>query len=239
MGGDTNDIGTAELRSALSWWLEAGVDLATDEQPRNWLKTPAAKPEAATAAVPSPPPTTGVQVPDTLEAFGDWVAAAPDLPFASAGGRRILPAGPSAPAVMLMSDMPPLDCDPGEGPISGDAWLLMRRMLAAIGVDPADAYRASLSCFHSMAGLSRGPELDSCAEMALRHIDLVKPRSILLLGDAACRALLGKSLAAARGHVQKIEGIRTVATFHPAFLIMHPLQKEGAWADLLLLTEDQ
>jgi DNA polymerase len=75
--------------------------------------------------------------------------------------------------------------------------------------------------------------------MALRHIDLVKPRSILLLGDAACRALLGKSLAAARGHVQKIEGIRTVATFHPAFLIMHPVQKEGAWADLLLLTEDQ
>jgi ABC-type uncharacterized transport system permease subunit len=54
----------------------------------------------------------------------------------------------------------------------------------------------------------------------------------------AAMALLGKKVAAARGHVQKVEGVRTVATFHPAFLMNQPSQKDAAWADLLLLTEE-
>ena len=36
----------AEAASLLEWWLEAGVDIAVGEEPRNWLK-PAAEPKAA------------------------------------------------------------------------------------------------------------------------------------------------------------------------------------------------
>jgi DNA polymerase len=31
VGGDLDTIGIAEARSALAWWLEAGVDLAVQE----------------------------------------------------------------------------------------------------------------------------------------------------------------------------------------------------------------
>ena len=55
----------------------------------------------------------------------------------------------------------------------------------------------------------------------------------------ASKALLGKPLAQARGHVEKIEGVRTVATFHPRWLLQRPSDKARAWADLLLLTEDE
>ena len=37
MGGDVESIGIAEARSALAWWLEAGVDVAVQEEPRDWL----------------------------------------------------------------------------------------------------------------------------------------------------------------------------------------------------------
>jgi uracil-DNA glycosylase len=36
-----------------------------------------------------------------------------------------------------------------------------------------------------------------------------------------------------------VEGVRTVVTFHPRFLLKHSSQKAQAWSDLLLLMEDQ
>jgi DNA polymerase len=242
MGGEMDRIGTAELRSALGWWLEAGVDVIAADEPRNWLKADRAPTEAAAAEAPAKPqaePQSPAIVHDSLEGFTSWLRDAADLPFTERSARRVLPVGSEAAPLMLLGDMPALDSGGDEGPITGDAWTLLQRMLAAAGLDPAQAYRASLSCFHRISGLGRGPELQACADLARRHIALVKPRNLLLLGDSPCRALLGKSLAAARGHVQKIEGVRTIATFHPSFLIMHPLQKEAAWSDLLLLTEEQ
>ena len=52
-------------------------------------------------------------------------------------------------------------------------------------------------------------------------------------------AVLGKRLVEARGHVHKVEGVRTVATFHPRMLMKRPSDKAKAWADLLLLMEDE
>ena len=236
MGGELEQAGAAELGSALRWWLEAGVDAAIAEEPRNWLQpAPALSAKQPQPSDPAPPDPVAH---DTLDAFQEWLRDAPNLPFGTRGARRILPSGASAAPIMLIADMPPLDAAENDGPISGEAWHLMKRMLAAVGLAPEDAYRASLSCFNSHASF-RGADLEACTEIARRHIALVKPERLLLLGDAPCRGLLGKPLAAARGHVQKIEGVPAVATFHPSFLLMHPLQKEAAWTDLLLLTEDR
>ena len=79
----------------------------------------------------------------------------------------------------------------------------------------------------------------ACAEIARRHIQLAKPKRLLLLGEGPAQALLGKSLPQARGHVHKVEGVRTVATFHPRALINQPSNKSLAWKDLLLLMEDE
>jgi hypothetical protein len=37
VGGEADPIGIAEARSALTWWLEVGVDVAVQEAPRDWL----------------------------------------------------------------------------------------------------------------------------------------------------------------------------------------------------------
>jgi len=80
---------------------------------------------------------------------------------------------------------------------------------------------------------------EACAELARRHIALAKPQRLLLFGDGPCVALLGKRLIQARGHVHKIEGVRTVATFHPRHLMNRPSDKALAWKDLLLLMEEE
>ena len=150
----------------------------------------------------------------------------------------MMPQGQESAPVMLVAEMPARE-DAAEGkPIGGEAWHLMAKMLAAIGIPAADAYTATLACFHAPGARMGAEELAECADIARQHVTLAKPKRLLLLGDAPSRALLGKPLAAARGHVHKVEGVRAIATFHPRFLLNRPSDKALAWRDLLLLMED-
>jgi uracil-DNA glycosylase family 4 len=236
MGGEVESIGVAEARSALAWWLEAGVDVAVQEAPRDWLK-PAPPRDRA---VPEPTIVSNVAEPDaeTLAALQSWLASSTQVPLATASTRRILPHGPENAAIMLLSDGPTLEDAAAGQPIGGDSWALATRMLAAIGIPVDQAYSASLSCFHTPGARMNDQDRGACAEIARQHIRLARPRRLLLFGDGPCLALLGKRVVEARGHVHKVEGVRSVATFHPRHLINRPLDKHQAWKDLLLLMED-
>ena len=237
MGGDLETIGIAEARSALAWWLEAGVDVAVQEEPRDWLRP--APLRAKPSQEPAPQPNLIQPSQETLAELREWLASSAQLPLAGPAAKRVLPHGPEEATIMLLSDSPALEDAASGQPIGGDAWALTVRMLAAINIPADQAYSASLSCFHSPGARLTPVEREACAEIAKRHIALAKPKLLLLFGDGPCVALLGKRLVEARGHVHKVEGIRTVATFHPRQLVNSPSNKSYAWKDLLLLMEDQ
>jgi DNA polymerase len=230
--GPQANLDVAEAKSALTWWLEAGVDALVVEEPRDWF-------EPAPRAVVPDAPNVRVPEPETLEALKDWLATGADLPLAGPASRRTLPHGPAEAEVMLLSEAPGSEDAAAEQPIGGAAWHLAERMLAAIGFLPQEAYSASLSCFHAPGKKMSDKERALCAEIALRHIRLAQPKRLILLGDGPSMALLGKRLTDARGHVHKVEGVRTIATFHPRHLVNRPLDKARAWQDLLLLMEEE
>lgn len=229
MGGLGSATDSREAASALRWWLESGVDAAIVEEPRNWL-SPSVPPE------PVPQVQVPATLPATLDEFRQWLAGA-DAPLASNRSKPVLPDGAEGAEVMLLSEPPGRDELASASPIGGEASELMGRMLAAIGLQHS-AYSANLACFHSASARLSAQELERCAEAALRHVALARPKRLLLLGDAPCRAVLGKPLLQARGHVHKVEGVRTVATFHPRQLLKRTSDKALAWKDLLLLIED-
>lgn len=237
VGGDLDLIGAAEARSALAWWLQAGVDVAVQEEPRNWLK-PAPQPTSRshTAPVPEAPPEP---LPESLASLREWLSTSLRVPMARPGARRVLPHGGEQAAVMLVSEAPAAEDLAAGRPIGGDAWLLAERMLKAIGLTADEAYSASLSCVHAPGARLDEQARRACGDIARHHVRLAKPQRLLLLGDGPCVALLGKRLTEARGHVHKVEGVRTVATFHPRHLINRPLDKSLAWKDLLLLMEEE
>ena len=237
MGGEVETLGIAEARSALAWWLEAGVDVAVQEAPRDWLEPAPAK--APPAVEPTFTPNVVEPDADTLAALQSWLASSAQIPLASASTKRILPHGPENAAVMLLSDSPALEDAAAGQPIGGDAWTLAVRMLRAIGIGADEAYSASLSCFHAPGSRINETDRVALGDLARRHIALANPKRLILFGDGPCLALLGKRLIEARGHVHKVEGVRTVATFHPRHLINRPLDKSLAWKDLLLLMEDE
>ena len=229
------NAGVAEAKSALTWWLEAGVDALVVEEPRDWFE-PAPRPAAPAEG---PAPNVRVPEPESLEALKDWLATGADLPLAGPASRRTLPHGPAEAEVMLLSEAPGSEDAAAAQPIGGAAWHLAERMLAAIGFLPQEAYSASLSCFHAPGKKMSDKERTLCAEIARRHINLAKPKRLVLFGDGPSMALLGKRLTDARGQVHKVEGVRTIATFHPRHLVHRPLDKALAWKDLLLLMEEE
>ena len=238
MGGEHDRLTAAEAASVLGWWIEAGVDVAIQEKPRAWLGE-AATHVPATTPHPVSAPAQEQEIPASLEAFRGWLGESPSLPLAASTAKRVLPKGVAASEIMLLADMPTPEDLADDQPIGGEAWELTQRMLAAIGFSGEQAYVATLTCSHSPGTRLAGADLEACAVIARRHVALAKPKRLLLLGDAPARALLGKPLTAARGHVHKIEGVRTVATFHPRQLLQRTSDKALAWRDLLLLMEDE
>lgn len=230
MGGPGIATAEREATSALRWWLESGVDSAIQENSRNWLnRTPV---DATVREQPVAEPLL-----DTLEAFQQWLSASPEAPLASAGSKPVLPQGAEGAEVMILSEPPSREELADGQPVGGAAAELLQRMLASIGM-AGDAYLANLACFHSTGSRLSAEQLDQCASAARRHVVLARPKRLLLLGDLPARALLRKPLVEARGHVHKIEGIRTVATIHPRQLLKRPSDKSLAWKDLLLLAEE-
>jgi len=239
VGGEMDLIGIAEARSALTWWLEAGVDVAVQDDPRDWLTPAPAKLPQRSAPESTEPANIAQPAHETLAELQNWLASSTKLPLASATAKRIMPKGPEDAAVMLLCDAPTLEDFAAGRPIGGDSWELAKRMLAAINIPAEQAYSASLSCFHVPGTRMTAEDRAACADLARQHIRLAKPKRLLLLGDGPAQALLGKPLPQARGHVHKIEGIRAVVTFHPRQLIHQPSNKSLAWKDLLLLMEDE
>lgn len=234
-------IDTAIGASALDWWREAGVDALIDEAPRNWLATepapvtlrrePVARAEAPAAPV--------LDFPDTLAAFETW-RLSDAAPEAAWPGARIGAQGSAASGLMILLEMPERE-DVPDKLLSGTPGALFDRMLAAIGRDRASIYLAPMAVVRPISGRIPAETETALATLIRAQVRLAAPKALLIIGNAASRALIGTDVARARGHLHVInhegrEGSATaVASFHPRFLLERPAAKAEAWKDLQLL----
>ena len=243
---DTAPLDSALAASLLDWWHDAGVDLLVEDAPRDWMAEPVqpvtfaptplapAAPRPA-APVMAPAPTL---LPDTLAAFLEW-RLSDAAPEASWDGVSLTATGPAAAALMVLVDCP--DRDDGEAGqiLSGAPGRLFDRMLAAIGQSRDTVHLASVCARRPLAGRTPADLETQLADIARHHVGLIRPRGLLLLGNAASRAVLGTELTSARGHLHAVDHkngkSQAIASFHPRFLIEKPMAKAESWKDLQLL----
>ena len=136
----------AEARSALAWWLEAGVDVAIQEEPRDWLKSP--PPDAAARRRTGSRPRMCVSPARRRSpSFRNGSPAAPSCRLPARRPGAILPHGPEDAAVMLLSDARRSRILRRASRSAARPGCSRKRMLAAIGIGADQAYSASLSCF--------------------------------------------------------------------------------------------
>ena len=148
--------------------------------------------------------------------------------------------------VMLIGEAPGRDEDQQGIPFVGRAGQLLNKMLLAINLQREEVYITNVVNWRPPD--NRTPNDDEILEFLpflQRQIDIIKPKFIFLLGGVAAKAILSTPLALGklRGkwHEYKSinfeEGIPTIASYHPAFLLRSPQYKKHSWEDLQMLQE--
>lgn len=236
----------AAVESLSGWWELAGVDAAVHERTVNLLAQDAvdtspnmsiltlAEKKRAEA-----PATPRIMWPTNIADLREMVASGATLPGNAYGPVRFPSVGPVSCDVMVISDLPDIMPTP-ETIISMNAELL-DRMLGAIGIDTADCYCTWLATSIPSTGEVPENDLPDLAAFMLHQIKLIRPKSLVILGSAACKALLGEELMHVRSELRNINhnglNITTLATFHPRTLIARPAMKKQAWRDLQMFAQ--
>ncbi len=148
---------------------------------------------------------------------------------------------PTAP-VMIVGEAPGADEDRLGKPFVGVSGQLMDRMMGAIGLGRSEGFYITNILFWRPPG-NRTPTLAEqamCLAFTRRHIELVRPKLLILAGGTAAKAVLdtAEGIMRLRG---KWTGVRlddgteipTMPTFHPAYLLRTPASKRQSWFDLL------
>jgi DNA polymerase len=111
-------------------------------------------------------------------------------------------------------------------------------MIEAIELKREDVYIAN--SVKSRPPGNRNPEPDetrACIPFLFRQIASIRPKLIVTLGNPATQGLLETKVGITRIRgtfldYPRIEGIKVLPTFHPAYLLRSPDKKREAWEDM-------
>jgi DNA polymerase len=146
--------------------------------------------------------------------------------------------------IMLIGEAPGASEDEEGLPFVGRAGILLDKMLAAISLDRKKVYISNIINYRPPD--NRRPtdqEIKRYLPFITRHIEIINPKILVLLGSTAMNALIGNEVVISkmRGKwIKKKFGsceTSVIITFHPAFLMRQPAQKKTAWIDLKMIRD--
>ena len=146
--------------------------------------------------------------------------------------------------VMIIGEGPGANEDKEGLPFVGRAGQLLDKMLNAINLNREAVYITNVVNFRPPE--NRKPterEVERYLPYLKRHIEIIKPKIILLLGSTAMNALLSNTdvISKMRGKWYEIEinnlKIFSIVSFHPAYLLRQPDQKKFSWIDLKMIRD--
>ncbi|HXY58702.1 MAG TPA: uracil-DNA glycosylase family protein [Methylocystis sp.] len=257
-----NDDETRKLIALLDYYRVLGVDCALDAAPHD--RYAEARIEVA-ASAPSPlprreqarerapaPPLAPQEAERAAQALAAGAATLDELREALAsfdGGGAIARArhflfSAGAPRDLMVLDYAPGETEESGGaPFSGAEARLLSAMLAAIGRDFESAYCAYFCPWRPPGGQKLTPHASAAlAPFARRHIELAKPRTLLLLGETA-RGVLPQNGTSANPYAQRLNlrfgGVEVAAVAAPGLptMLKSPTLKAHAWRALRLAAE--
>jgi len=148
---------------------------------------------------------------------------------------------------MIIGEAPGKDEDIQGIPFVGKAGILLNKMLLAINLRRDDVYITNVIPWRPPNNRTpNNEEIIQCLPILQKHIEIIKPDYLFLLGATAAKAVLSSSLSVSKMrnnfHTYKSiylnKNIKTLVSYHPAFLLRSPEYKKEAWNDLQLLQKE-
>ncbi len=241
------------LHLLLTWYRSMGITCAVSSSPRNYAiplqgaEQVMPKTKLPTPALPTPSSRSLAQQCQTLEELKEVMTQFNGCALKQTAMNTVFADGnPQAP-IMVVGEAPGADEDIQGKPFVGLSGQLLDRILATIGLNRTNTYISNIVPWRPPG--NRQPttqEIALCQPFIERHIELVKPKLLLLVGGVSAKTLLNTSegIMKLRGrwHAYQTadlsEPIKALATFHPAYLLRSPGQKAQVWRDMLLVEDE-
>jgi uracil-DNA glycosylase len=264
MTDSLNPLSNSELSpySALQWQLAMGVDEAMVEEAPDRRLSPAIInniPAPVTGFAESglasqhieiervvPPPLVQTFTAKTLDELRAELVAFEGCALKKTSKNVVFADGNPDASIMLVGEAPGEDEDRQGLPFVGVSGILLNKMLACIGLDRTSVYISNIVPWRPPG--NRNPtdsEVAVCLPFIEKHIAIVKPNYLILLGAVAVKSLLKTKdgITKLRGkeftytYTDVVSGdtvtIPCFPMFHPAYLLRQASQKRLAWNDLL------
>ena len=146
--------------------------------------------------------------------------------------------------IMLVGEAPGANEDQEGLPFVGRAGQLLDKMLSAIDLDRKNVYISNIINYRPPD--NRRPtevEIKRYLPFINKHIEIINPKILVLLGSTAMNALIGKEIVISKMRGKWLEKefgsckTSVIITFHPAFLMRQPAQKKLSWIDLKMIRD--
>ena len=146
--------------------------------------------------------------------------------------------------IMLVGEAPGSNEDQEGLPFVGRAGALLDKMLASINLNRKNIYISNIINYRPPE--NRRPtdeEVNRYMPFIKKHIEIINPKILVLLGSTAMNALIGNDIVISKARGKWIDKefgsckTSVIITFHPAFLMRQPAQKKMAWIDLKMIRD--
>ena len=141
--------------------------------------------------------------------------------------------------IMIIGEAPGDDEDKTEGVFLGEVGKLLKKMLIAINIKKENIYSTYAVNFRPPE--DRKPntvEIKRYAVFLQKHISIIKPKIIILMGSTAMESLTGLNgkISIERGKWKEViiknMNYDVIITFSPSYLLRAPENKKYSWQDL-------
>ena len=146
--------------------------------------------------------------------------------------------------VMIIGEAPGKTEDKLQKPFVGRAGKLLDDLLGRVSLDRTKVYITNVVNYRPDKNRKPTPkEINKFKKLLFKHIEIIKPKFILLLGTTAATAVLNHegTLTKVRGKWKNIKILNcnfyVLTTYHPAFLLRQSAKKKLVLDDLLELNK--
>ena len=143
--------------------------------------------------------------------------------------------------IMFIGEGPGKDEDEQGRPFVGRAGQLLDKILVAAEIPRAQVYITNVvKCRPPGNRLPNPDEVRECRNYLEAQIRIMQPGIIVCLGAMASQVVIDPkaSVSKIRGKWFSRQGVKIMATYHPAALLRNPAYKKAAWQDFQLIRDE-
>jgi uracil-DNA glycosylase family 4 len=234
-----------ELTDQLEFFKDIGVEsleLAASPSPSSRGRHGEAQPRQGAASggeAPGEGSASAIQAPSSpgksLESIRTEIGDCQRCKLAPKRTNIVFGSGNPNAELVFVGEAPGYDEDQQGLPFVGRAGQLLTKIIESINLKREDVYICNvLKC---RPPENRNPEPDevaSCNPFLKKQLATIRPKIVCCLGTFASQTVIqtASSISRLRGQFFDIDGMRVIATFHPAYLLRSPDKKREVWEDM-------